>query len=84
MSEATIAPWDGSAEAGWHLLRRRAKGFPHDGQEVPWLYTPGLNFRYNGPELTPWTNPDRGCSQEKHIAWDWEYVGRLVLVEVAA
>jgi hypothetical protein len=28
--------------AGWHLLRRRVKGFPRDGEEVPWLYTPGL------------------------------------------
>jgi hypothetical protein len=66
--------------AGWHLLRRQAKGFPRDGEEVPWLYTPGMSYRPT--ELTPWTNPDRGCADEAYIAWNWEYVGRLAL-EVA-
>ena len=81
---ASAAPsWNGKppshAKEGWHLLRRRAKGFPGHGREEPWLYVPGASYPYNGPEITPWHSVGHGVEDELHIAWGWEYVGRLIL-----
>ncbi len=82
-SSTNVGIWDGKpadwTQAGWHLLRRKAKGFIEDNKEVPWHYTPGLSFKYNGPQITPWTNPDRGCAEERHIAWDWDYIGPMTV-----
>ena len=75
--------WDGkppnSGEEGWHLLRKKPKGYPDDGFEAAWRYVPGASYHYNGPQITPWHRQDWGVAEERHVAGDWDYVGRLVL-----